>query len=49
MYVASDPDFLEREVRVKVGEDYYLAKYKCKKAFKVGTLFDLEFFEVFFE
>ncbi len=39
LYVASDPDFLEREVRVKVGEDYYLAKYKCKKAFKVGTLF----------
>ena len=39
LYVASDPDFLEREVRMKVGEDYYLAKYKCKKAFKVGTLF----------
>lgn len=39
LYVASAPDFLEREVRIKEGEEYFLAKYKCKKAFKVGTLF----------
>lgn len=39
LYVASTPDFLEREVRLKEGEDYYLAKYRCKKAFTVGTLF----------
>lgn len=39
LYVASDPDFLEREVRIKEGEAYYLAKYKCTKSFKVGTLF----------
>ena len=39
LYVASSPDFLEREVRLKEGEEYYLARYKCTSAFKVGTLF----------
>ena len=37
LYVASDPAFLEREVRLSEGEDYYLAKYVCKKSFKVGS------------
>ncbi len=39
LYVASDPDFLEREIRLRVGDEYCLAKYVCIKPFKVGTLF----------
>ena len=37
LYVASDPDCLEREVRLKDGDEYYLAKYICLKDFSVGT------------
>lgn len=37
LYVASSPDMLEREVRLKEGEEYYLAKYVCNTAFKVGS------------
>lgn len=38
LYVASDPDWLEREVCLKKGDIYYLAKYVCDKDFSVGTL-----------
>lgn len=38
LYVASDPDWLEREVCLKKGDIYYLAKYICDKDFSVGTL-----------
>ena len=37
LYVASHADFLEREVRLKENEEYYLAKYVCKNTFKVGS------------
>ena len=37
LYVASSTDMLEREVRLKEGEEYYLAKYVCNTAFKVGS------------
>lgn len=37
LYVASSPYSLEREVRLKENDEYYLAKYVCKKSFKVGT------------
>ena len=37
LYVASTPDYLEREVRLKENEAYYLAKYVCKESFKVGS------------
>ena len=37
LYLASAPDTLEREVRLKEGEEYYLAKYVCNKAFRVGS------------
>ncbi len=37
LYVASDPFDLEREIRLKDGEEYYLAKYRCKKSFSVGS------------
>lgn len=37
LYVGSDPSFLEREVRLKENEEYYLAKYVCKNTFKVGS------------
>ncbi len=37
LYVASSPDFLEREVRLHIGEEYYLAKYVCDKSFIVGS------------
>ena len=37
LYVASDSSYLGREVRLQEGEEYYLAKYECKKAFYVGT------------
>lgn len=37
LYVASNSDILEREVRLKEGEEYYLAKYVCINDFKVGS------------
>ncbi len=37
LYVASASDYLEREVRLKEGEEYYLAKYICKNTFNVGS------------
>lgn len=37
LYVASSPDFLEDEIGLNVGDEYYLAKYKCKSTFKVGN------------
>ncbi len=37
LYVASAPDTLEWEVRLKEGEEYYLAKYVCNDEFKVGS------------
>ena len=37
LYVASTPDYLEREVRLKENDEYYLAKYVCKESFKVGS------------
>ena len=37
LYVASSPDSLEREVRLKENDEYYLAKYVCKESFTVGT------------
>ena len=36
LYVGSSPDFLEREVRLKKGEEYYLAQYRCNETFTVG-------------
>ncbi len=40
IYLASTPDALEREVRLKEGEAYYLAQYTCKESFKVGTFLE---------
>ena len=37
LYVASAPDTLERELGLREGEEYYLAKYICKKSFRVGS------------
>jgi len=37
LYVASYPDSLEREIKLKEGEAYYLAKYICKKEFSVAS------------
>lgn len=37
LYVASSPDTLEREVRLKESDEYYLAKYVVKDSFKVGS------------
>lgn len=37
LYVASSPDYLEREVRLKENDEYYLAKYICKEPFSVGS------------
>lgn len=37
LYVSSTPEYLEREVRLSENDEYYLAKYVCKEAFKVGT------------
>jgi len=37
LYVASAPDFLEREVKLDEGEEYYLAEYVCNKLFKVWS------------
>ena len=37
LYVASDTVALEREVNLKEGEEYYLAKYVCINDFKVGS------------
>ena len=36
LYVGSDHDFLEREVRLKENEEYFLGKYICKNTFNVG-------------
>ena len=38
LYVASQPDFLEREVGIRPGENYYLAEYTCVRSFHVGSL-----------
>ena len=37
LYLASESDCLEREVKLKKGEEYYLAKYVCKNSFSVGS------------
>ena len=37
LYLASSSEYLGREVGLEVGEEYYLAKYVCKKSFWVGT------------
>ena len=37
LYVASSPDSLEREVRLKENDEYYLAKYVSKESFTVGA------------
>ncbi len=37
LYVASNPDTLEREIKLKEGEEYCLAKYVCKNDFEVGS------------
>ena len=37
LYVGSDPNFLEREVRLKENEEYYLGKYICQNTFNVGS------------
>lgn len=37
LYVATTPDYLEREVRLKENDEYYLAKYVCKESFRVGS------------
>lgn len=39
LYVASDEDLCGREIGLKDGDKYYLARYKCEKDFSVGTLF----------
>lgn len=39
LYVASDEYLCGREIGLKDGDKYYLAKYKCEKDFSVGTLF----------
>lgn len=38
LYVAKDPFVLGREVNLSEGEEFYLAKYICKKPFNVGSL-----------
>ncbi len=37
LYLASAFDYLEREVKLKKDEEYYLAKYVCKNSFSVGS------------
>ena len=37
LYLASTSGFLEREVRLKENEEYYLAKYVCNNSFSVGS------------
>ena len=38
IYLASEADsILEREVRLKENEEYYLAKYVCENSFEVGS------------
>ncbi len=37
LYVASHPDVLGRELNLQVGEEYYLAEYKSKCNFAVGS------------
>ncbi len=39
LYVASDEYLCGREIGLKDGDKYYLARYKCEKDFSVGTLF----------
>lgn len=39
LYVASDEYLCGREIGLKEGDKYYLARYKCEKDFSVGTLF----------
>ena len=36
LYIASSPDYLCREVRLKENEEYYLARYICIEDFQVG-------------
>ncbi len=37
LYIASTPDALEREVKLKDGEEYYLARYICNEPFIVSS------------
>ncbi len=39
MYVASDEYLCGREIGLRDGDKYFLARYKCEKDFSVGTLF----------
>lgn len=39
LYVASDEYLCGREIGLRDGDKYYLARYKCEKDFSVGTLF----------
>lgn len=39
LYVTSDEYLCGREIGLKDGDKYYLARYKCEKDFPVGTLF----------
>ena len=39
LYVASDEYLCGREIGLKDGDKYYLARYKCEKDISVGTLF----------
>lgn len=39
LYVASDEYLCGREIGLRDGDKYYLAKYICEKDFSVGTLF----------
>lgn len=39
LYVASEEYLCGREIGLRDGDKYYLARYKCEKDFSVGTLF----------
>lgn len=39
LYVASDEYLCGREIGLRDGDKYYLARYKCEKDISVGTLF----------
>lgn len=39
LYVASDEYLCGREIGLRDGDKYFLARYKCEKDFSVGTLF----------
>lgn len=41
LYVATDSWILPREVRLEENEEYYLAHYRCKQTFSVGSFFKL--------